>query len=88
MRDTVEVSELAQVAHEAVSAARAGRTIVVTDAGRPVADLRPHRDGMSPVAADPPAAGVLGFADITLPPPLANWRAVEQLLEADRRGDP
>lgn len=67
-RNAVGVRELKARLGEYLRTVRAGKTLVVTDRGQPIAELRPLRDDLDQKLAKLRAAGVIGGGSGRLEP--------------------
>jgi prevent-host-death family protein len=67
-RNAVGVRELKARLGEYLRTVRAGKTLVVTDRGQPIAELRPLRDDLDQKLAKLRAAGVIGGGSGRLKP--------------------
>ncbi len=64
---------------------RRGHTVIILNRGKPVAELRPLSVGKDGSIVRPPTSGVLGFATLTLPPPLKAKTDVLRFPRAERQ---
>lgn len=81
----VGIADLKSRLSEHLRRVRRGRTVVVLDRDRPIAEIVPYRGDGPKLAIRPPRAGSRPLRDLALPPPLRLSRDVVEVLLAERQ---
>ena len=81
----VGIADLKSRLSEHLRQVRRGRTLVVLDRDRPIAEIVPYRPWGSKLVIRPPRDPRRALRDIELPPPLRTSRDIVAILLEDRQ---